>query len=90
MTVLVNLVSTSDVVEVLSLSSCRPIVWFSIIVLIEVSFQPLTKFEVVLIFCLLKFSNIDVALDSILVESSLEHLIVFNELVLMFGLPLDS
>lgn len=58
--------------------------------LVEEGLDPLTKLKIILILCILKFTNIDMALNTVLVESALEDFVVFHEFVLMFSLPLDS
>ena len=58
--------------------------------LIEEGFNPLAKLEIVLVFGLYKFVDVDVTLDAIFIECVLEDLVVFNEFVLMFGAPLHS
>jgi len=59
-------------------------------VLVKKCFDPLTKFKVVLVLCIFQFAHVDVALDAILVKSCLQNLVVFYELMLVFGLPFDT
>ena len=72
----------------LVLSPTKGVVWLATVVLLEVSFQPLAELEVVLVSSLLELGDIDVTLDSVLVEGLLENLVVLNEFILVFGIPL--
>jgi len=76
-------------VELLVLSPTKGVVWLATVVLLEVSFQPLTELEVVLVSRLGELGDFDVTLDAILVEGLLENLVVLNEFVFVFGIPLN-
>ena len=76
--------------ELLILTSTKRVVIVTIVVLFEVSFQPLAELKVVKGTRFDELSHIDVSLDAILIESSLKHLVVLNELVLALGVPLDT
>jgi len=76
-------------VELLVLSPAKGVVWLATVVLLEVSFQPLTELEVVLVSRLGELGDFDVTLDAILVEGLLENLVVLNEFVFVFGIPLN-
>jgi len=52
----------------LALSALIGIVWFAGVVKIKVSFDPLTELEVILIFGLHKLVDLNMPLDSILIE----------------------
>jgi len=84
-----DLTSTKDVVKFLVLSPTDGVVWLTTVVLLEVSFQPLAELEVVLVSRLGELGDLDVTLNAILVEGSLENLVVFSEFVLVFGIPLN-
>lgn len=75
--------------ELLVLSPAKGVVWLATVVLLEVSFQPLTELEVVLVSRLGELGDFDVTLDAILVEGLLENLVVLNEFVFVFGIPLN-
>lgn len=75
--------------ELLVLSPTKGVVWLATVVLLEVSFQPLTELEVVLVSRLGELGDFDVTLDAILVEGLLENLVVLNEFVFVFGIPLN-
>jgi len=76
-------------VELLVLSPTKGVVWLATVVLLEVSFQPLTELEVVLVSRLGELGDFNVTLDAILVEGLLENLVVLNEFVFVFGIPLN-
>ena len=75
--------------ELLVLSPAKGVVWLATVVLLEVSFQPLTELEVVLVSRLGELGDFNVTLDAILVEGLLENLVVLNEFVFVFGIPLN-
>jgi len=77
-------------VEILIFASCQGIVFVTAEVLLEVGLEPLTELEVVKVAGLNELGNIDVSLDAIFVEGSLQELVVVNELMLVLGAPLNS
>lgn len=86
----VHFVATSDVVEILVLAAARTVVRFPVVVLVEKGLDPLAELQVVLVLGVFQFSDVNVALDAVLVKGSLQNLVVFDELVLVLCLPLDT
>lgn len=86
----VDFVPSSYVVKILSFATARTIIRLPIVVLVEKGLDPLTKLKIILILCILKFTNINMALNTVLIKSALEYFVVLYEFVLMFSLPLDS
>lgn len=82
--------TSSDVKQLLVLASGGAIVGLSVVVLLEECLDPLTELEVVLVLGFAELGHINMALDSILIEGSLQYLVVLHKLVLMFGVPLHS
>lgn len=80
--------SASDVVEFLVLAAAQSIVFSTTVVLLEVSLDPLAEFQVVLVLGLNKLRNVDVTLDSVLLESCLQYLVVVYKFVFVLGAPL--
>ena len=76
--------------EILILASAKRVVFVTIVVLVEVRFDPLTELKVIQRACLHQLGDIDVPLDTILVEGGLEHFVVLDVLVLAFGAPLNT
>ena len=74
----------------LILAASQGVVLISVVVLLEVGFEPLTELEVVEIASLHELGYIDMALDAVLIEGLLQHLVVVDELVLVLGTPLNS
>lgn len=72
------------------LSAGEGVVLITGVILLEVSLEPLAELEVVEVAGLDELANINVPLDSVLVEGVLEDLVVVDELVLVLGSPLDS
>ena len=85
-----HLATSGDVEEILALTPGGAIVGLPIIVLVEEGFDPLAELEVVLVLGLDELVDVDVALDSVLVEGVLEDLVVLNELVLVLRAPAHS
>jgi hypothetical protein len=84
-----NLASTENVGEILTLATTNGIVGLSIIVLLEVSFQPLAELQIVLVLCFHELAHLDMALDAVLVEGLLQHFVVLNKLMFVLRVPLD-
>jgi hypothetical protein len=84
-----DLASTQDVEEILALAAAEGIVGLSVVVLLEVGFEPLAELEVVLVLGLGELADFDVALDAVLVEGVLQDFVVLHEFVLVLGIPLD-
>jgi hypothetical protein len=82
-----DLSTTKDVEELLAFAATYGIVGLTIVVLFEVGFEPLAELKVVLVLSLGELSNFDVSLDTVLVEGVLENLVIFDEFVLMLGIP---
>ena len=76
--------------KLLVLAASNSVVLLTIIVLLEVCLEPLAELEVVQVASLHQLGDVDVALDSVLVEGLLEDLVVIDELVFVLGAPLDS
>ena len=76
--------------QLLIFAAGKRIILFSVVVLLEVSFEPLAELKVVQVLGLNQLCNIDVALDSILVKGLLKHLVVLDVLVLVLSVPLDT
>ena len=76
--------------KLLVLASCERVIFLAIVVLLKVSLQPLAELKVVEILALGELGDVDMSLDSVLVEGVLEDLVVLYELVLVLGAPLDS
>lgn len=55
---------------------------------VEKGFEPLAELKIVLISCLDEFGDINMSFHSVFVERTLQDLVIFNELVFMFSLPL--
>jgi len=70
-------------------TTCQGIVLVTRVVLLPVGLEPLAELEVVQVASLHQLGDIDVPLDSVLVEGVLEDLVVVDELVLVLGTPLD-
>ena len=85
----VYFLTACDVVQILVFASLECVVTKSWPVFIEEGFQPLAKLQVVLILRILELFNINVSLHSIFIKSRLKNLIILNELMLMFSLPLN-
>ena len=80
---------TSYVEKFLALATRQRIIRHPCEVLFEVSFDPLAKFEVVLVFGFHQLRNVDVPLDPILLKGTLKHFVILDELVFMLGTPPD-
>lgn len=76
--------------ELLVLSATQSVVFLTIVVLLEVSLEPLAELEVVEVASFGQLGDVDVALNAVFVEGLLEHLVVLGVLVLVLGAPLDS
>lgn len=76
--------------EILVITATKSIIFFAIVILIEVGLEPLAELEVVKVAGLDQFGHIDVTLDTVLVEGLLEDFIVIDELVFVLCLPLYS
>lgn len=85
-----NFVSTGNVVQILVLAATGSIVRLSIILLVEKCLDPLNELKIVLVSGLNQLSDIDVTLDSILIETLLQNLVVVNILMFCLSCPLDS
>ena len=85
-----NFATSQNVVKLLVLASCERVIFLAIVVLLKVSLQPLAELKVVEILALGELGDVDMSLDSVLVEGVLEDLVVLYELVLVLGAPLDS
>ena len=85
-----NLTTSQDIMEILVITATKSIVFFAIVILVEVRLQPLAELEVVKIAGLDQFGHIDVTLDTVLVEGLLEDFVVLDELMLVLCTPLDS
>jgi hypothetical protein len=86
----VDFVASRNVVELLALATSWSIVGLPIVVLLKICFDPLTELQVILVFGFNEFSNIDVALDAILVKCCLQYLIVLYKFMFVLCLPLYS
>jgi hypothetical protein len=86
----VDFTATCDVIEVLALAPAWTIVGLTIIVLVKIGLNPLTEFQIILVFCFLKLCHINVSLDAVLVEGSLQDFIVLYKFVLVLCLPFHS
>jgi hypothetical protein len=84
-----NLVTTHNVKELLTLSSFNSIVWLSGVVKIEVSFDPLAKFKVVLIFGFYELIYLYVSLDAILIKCTLQDFVILNVFIVKLSAPFD-
>ena len=71
-------------------AATQGIILLTIVVLLEVSFQPLAELKVVEVLGLDELADVNVTLDTVAVECLLQHLVVLHELVLVFGSPLDT
>ena len=65
------------------------IIRLAVVVFFKVSFQPLTKLEVVLVLGIFELVNIDVSLDSIFVKGRLQNFVVLNKFILVLSVPLN-
>ena len=72
------------------IATTKSVIFVTIVVLVEVSFQPLAELKVIQVARLDQLCNIDVTLDTVLVESLLEDLVVLDEFVFVLCIPLDS
>ena len=86
----VHFVSTSNVVEILVLAAARAVVGLAVVVLVEKGLDPLAELQVVLVLGVFQFANVNMALDAVLVKSSLQNLVVLDKFVLVLCLPLDT
>lgn len=84
-----NLATSCDVEKFLTLSAANCVVRLSVIVFLEECLLPLTKLQVVLVFSFAELAYVNVAFNTILIESSLKNFVVFNKFVLMFSVPLN-
>lgn len=75
--------------KVLIFAAGKRIIFFTIVILIEISLKPLAELEVVKISSLDELGHINMSLDAIFVKRLLEHLVVLNKLVFGLGLPLN-
>ena len=71
------------------LSAALGIIRLAVVVFFKVSFQPLTKLEVVLVLGIFELVNIDVSLDSIFVKGRLQNFVVLNKFILVLSVPLN-
>jgi hypothetical protein len=85
-----NFATSQNVVKLLVLAATQSVVLFTVEVLLEVGLEPLAELEVVEVLGLHELGNVNVPLYAVLVEGVLEDLVVLDELVLVFGAPLDS
>ena len=72
------------------LATTQRVVLLAIVVLLEVSLEPLAEFEVVKITALNELAYINVSLDTISIKGCLEDFVVFNIFVFMLSTPFHS
>ena len=82
--------ATENVEEVLIFAPAQSIILVTRVIFLEVGLEPLAELEVVQVASLDQLADVNMSLDSILVERVLQDLIVVYELVLVLCAPLDS
>lgn len=81
--------ASKNIKEILALSSCDGVIRLSIIVFLEVGFEPLAELEVVLILSLDELVYFDISLDAIFVKGVLELFVVLDIFILVLCVPPD-